>query len=450
MGRLFGTDGARGVANTEISCELAMKIGRFAAVVLGEGKENKPLRVLIGTDTRRSADMLSNAIASGFCSAGCNVLNIGVVPTPAVAFLVKQYNYDAGVVISASHNPFEYNGIKIFGPDGYKLPDETEEKIEAYILDDVSPVMPKVGSQVGTVTYSPTAVNDYIKHLGNAADAHFFGMRIAVDCANGAASKTAGELFGRLGAECTLIHCHPDGININADCGSMHLSRLCEYVRENGFDLGLAFDGDADRLLCSDENGNEVDGDKMIAICAKYLKEKGALKANTVAVTVMSNMGMLKYLEGNGIRYEKTAVGDRYVLQRMLETGCNLGGEQSGHIIFSDHATTGDGEMTAVQLLNIVRASGKTLGQLADEIELYPQILINVRVSALGKLRLDEDAEIRNAIAYAEEQLGDEGRVLVRASGTEPLVRVMLEGRDQKLTETLAQEIAQVVKERLI
>lgn len=450
MGRLFGTDGARGVANTEISCELAMKIGRYTAVVLGEGKENKSLRVLIGTDTRRSADMLSNAIASGFCSAGCNVLNIGVVPTPAVAFLVKQYKYDAGVVISASHNPFEYNGIKIFGPDGYKLPDETEEKIEAFILDDVSPVMPKVGAQVGTVTYSPTAVNDYIKHLENAADAHFFGMRIAVDCANGAASKTAGELFGRLGAECTLIHCHPDGININADCGSMHLNRLCEYVRANGFDLGLAFDGDADRLLCSDENGNEVDGDKMIAICAKYLKDKGALKANTVAVTVMSNMGMLKYLERNGIRYEKTAVGDRYVLQRMLETGCNLGGEQSGHIIFSDHATTGDGEMTAVQLLNIIRASGKTLGQLASEIELYPQILINVRVSALGKLRLEEDAEVRNAVAYAEEQLGDEGRVLVRASGTEPLVRVMLEGRDQKLTETLAHEIAQVVKERLI
>lgn len=450
MGRLFGTDGARGVANTEISCELAMQIGRCTAVVLGEGKENAKLRVLIGTDTRKSADMLSSAISAGFCSAGCNVLNIGVVPTPAVAFLVRQYKYDAGVVISASHNPFEYNGIKIFGPDGYKLPDAVEEKIESYILDEVSPIFPKVGAAVGTMTYSPTAVNDYIRHLENAADAHFFGMRIAVDCANGAASKTAGELFGRLGAECTLINCHPDGVNINAACGSMHIEKLCEYVRNNGFDLGLAFDGDADRLLCSDEHGNPVDGDKMIAVCAKYLKEKGALKANTVAVTVMTNMGMLKYLEKNGIRYEKTAVGDRYVLQRMLETGCNLGGEQSGHIIFSDHATTGDGEMTAVQLLNIIRASGKTLGQLADEIELYPQILINVRVSALGKLRLDEDAEIRTAIAYAEEKLGDEGRVLVRASGTEPLVRVMLEGRDRALTEKLAEEIAQVVKERLI
>ena len=450
MGRLFGTDGARGIANTEISCELAMQIGRCTAVVLGEGKQNVKLRVLIGTDTRRSADMLASAIAAGLCSAGCNVLNIGVVPTPAVAFLVRQYKYDAGVVISASHNPFEYNGIKIFGPDGYKLPDETEEKIEAYILDDVSPIFPAVGAAVGTLTYSPTAVNDYIKHLENAADAHFFGMRIAVDCANGAASKTAGELFGRLGAECTLINCHPDGVNINADCGSMHIEKLCEYVKNNGFDLGLAFDGDADRLLCADENGNPVDGDKMIAVCAKHLKEKGALKANTVAVTVMTNMGMLKFLEKNGIRYEKTAVGDRYVLQRMLETGCNLGGEQSGHIIFSDHATTGDGEMTAVQLLNIVRASGKTLGQLASEIELYPQVLINVRVSALGKLRLDEDAEIRTAIAYAEEKLGDEGRVLVRASGTEPLVRVMLEGRDRALTEKLAEEIAQVVKERLI
>lgn len=449
MGRLFGTDGARGVANTEISCELAMKIGRYTAVVLGKEKET-PLRILIGTDTRRSADMLSNAIISGFCSAGCNVLHIGVAPTPAIAYLVRQYNYDAGVVISASHNSFEYNGIKIFGPDGYKLPDETEEQIESYILDEVSSIPLKIGAQVGTVTHSPTAVNDYIRHLENAAEAHFFGMRIAVDCANGAASKTAGELFGRLGAECTLINCHPNGVNINKDCGSMHVEKLCEYVRENKFDLGFAFDGDADRLLCADENGNEVDGDKMIAVCAKYLKEKGALKANTVAVTVMTNMGMLKYLERNGIRYEKTAVGDRYVLQRMLETGCNLGGEQSGHIIFSDHATTGDGEMTAVQLLNIIRASGKTLGQLAGEIELYPQVLINVRVSALGKLRLEEDEEIKTAIAFAEEKLGNEGRVLVRASGTEPLVRVMLEGRDKKLTETLAQEIAQVVKERLI
>lgn len=450
MGRLFGTDGARGIANTEISCELAMKIGRAAAMVLAENTGNKRLKVLIGTDTRKSADMLQSAISAGFCSVGCDVLLLGVVPTPAVAFLVREYSYDAGVMISASHNTCEYNGIKIFRSNGYKLPDELEEKIEAIILDEVIPVPLKVGGEVGSITSGKNAVKDYIKHIENTAVAHFYGMRIALDCANGSASETANELFRRLGAECTVINCKPDGENINAGCGSTHIENLQNYVRTYGFDLGFAFDGDADRLLCVDNEGKLVDGDKIIAICAKAMKEQGRLNANTAVATVMSNMGLFRFFEKNSINCEKTKVGDRYVLEKMLEKGYHIGGEQSGHVIFLDYATTGDGQLTAVQLLNVIRTTGKTLKELADEIEIYPQVLKNVRVSSLGKLRLFDDNDIKIAIAEAEKELGDDGRVLVRASGTEPLVRVMLEGKDAEQIERLAGLIAQVVKERLI
>ena len=450
MGRLFGTDGARGIANTEISCGLAMKIGRAAAMVLSEGREGKRLRVLIGTDTRQSADMLSSAIAAGFCSVGCDVLLLGVVPTPAVAYLVREYSYDAGVMISASHNSCEYNGIKIFQSNGYKLPDEMEEKIEAIILDEALPFPLKIGGDVGRITSGKNAVKDYIKHIEKTAAAHFYGMRIAVDCANGSASETANELFRRLGAECTVINCKPDGVNINDNCGSTHIDVLQKFVKENGFDLGFAFDGDADRLLCVDSDGKLVDGDKIIAICAKDMKNRGKLNANTAVVTVMSNMGLFRFFEKNFINCEKTKVGDRYVLEKMLEKGYHIGGEQSGHVIFLDHATTGDGQLSAVQLLNVIRTTGKSLKELADEIEIFPQVLENVRVSSLGKLRLETDAEIKNAIQQAEKELGDEGRVLVRASGTEPLVRVMLEGRSSEQIERLAKQIAQVVKERLI
>lgn len=450
MGRLFGTDGARGIANTEISCELAMKIGRAAAMVLAEKKDRNKLRVLIGTDTRKSADMLSSAIAAGLCSVGADVLMLGVVPTPAVAFLVKEYSYDAGVMISASHNSCEYNGIKIFSSDGYKLPDETEEKIEAIILDEIMPPPLKVGGEVGCITSGKNAVKDYIRHIAGTAVAHFYGMRIAIDCANGSASETANELFRRLGAECTVINCRPDGENINADCGSTHIEGLQEYVRKNGFELGFAFDGDADRLLCVDSDGTLVDGDKIIAICAKAMKDQGRLNANTAVVTVMSNMGLFRFFEKNSINCEKTKVGDRYVLENMLLKGYHLGGEQSGHIIFLDYATTGDGQLSAVQLLNIIRTTGKSLKELASEIEIYPQVLKNVKVSSLGKLRLFEDADIKIAIAEAEKELGADGRVLVRASGTEPLVRVMLEGKNASQIERLSEQIAQVVKERLI
>lgn len=450
MGRLFGTDGARGIANTEISCELAMKIGRATAMVLSEQTGNKRLKVLVGTDTRKSADMLQCALSAGLCSVGCDVLLLGVVPTPAVAFLVREYSYDAGIMISASHNTCEYNGIKIFRSNGYKLPDELEEKIEAIILDEVIPPPLKVGGEVGGITSGKNAVKDYIRHIENTAVAHFYGMRIALDCANGSASETANELFRRLGAECTVINCKPDGENINADCGSTHIECLQEYVKNYGFDIGFAFDGDADRLLCVDSEGSLVDGDKIIAICAKAMKEQGRLNANTAVVTVMSNMGLFRFFEQNGINCEKTKVGDRYVLEKMLEKGYHIGGEQSGHVIFLDYATTGDGQLTAVQLLNVIRTTGKTLKELADEIEIYPQVLKNVRVSSLGKLRLFDDNDIKIAIEEAEKELGENGRVLVRASGTEPLVRVMLEGKDSGQIERLASLIAQVVKERLI
>ena len=449
MGRLFGTDGARGIANTEISCELALKIGRATAMVLGESNQNKKLKILVGTDTRISADMLSCAIAAGFCSVGCDVLQLGVVPTPAVAFLVKEYSYDAGVMISASHNPCEYNGIKIFRSNGYKLPDEMEEKIEAIILDEIMPPPLKVGAQVGCITSGRNAVKDYIHHIESTAVAHFYGMRIAIDCANGSASETANELFRRLGAECTVFNNRPDGENINKNCGSTHIEVLQQYVKDNGFDLGFAFDGDADRLLCVDSDGALVDGDKIMAICAKAMKDAGRLNANTLVATVMSNMGLFEFCDKNGIRCEKTKVGDRYVLERMLEKGYHIGGEQSGHVIFLDHATTGDGQLTAVQLLNVIRSSGKSLKELASEIEIFPQVLNNVKVSSLGKLRLFEDEDINIAIEEAKKELGNNGRVLVRASGTEPLVRVMVEGRDEVQIHRIAAQIAEVVRERL-
>lgn len=450
MGRLFGTDGARGIANTEISCELAMKIGRAAAMVLSKSNPDKKLKVLIGTDTRKSADMLSSAIAAGLCSVGCDVLLLGVVPTPAVAFLVKEYSYDAGVMISASHNPCEYNGIKIFQSTGYKLPDAMEEEIEAIILDEVKQPPLKIGGEVGSITSGTNAVKDYIKHIESTAIAHFYGTRVALDCANGSASVTANELFRRLGCECTVINCRPDGVNINKDCGSTHIEDLQKYVAENGFDLGFAFDGDADRLLCVDSDGQLVDGDKIMAICAKAKKDRNTLNANTLVATVMSNMGLFEFCKNNGINCEKTKVGDRYVLERMLEGGFHVGGEQSGHVIFLDYATTGDGQLTAVQILNVIRSTGKTLKELAVEIEIFPQVLMNVKVSALGKLRLFEDKDIKIAIEEAEKELGDTGRVLVRASGTEPLVRVMIEGRDEKQINRLATQISEVVRERLI
>lgn len=448
MGRLFGTDGARGVANSEISCELAMKIGKAAAMVLTKGTK-KP-RVLIGKDTRISGDMLEAAIACGLCSVGADVMTLGVVPTPAVAYLVKEYGYDAAVMISASHNPCEYNGIKIFKSDGYKLPDAVEEEIEAIILDEVDTPPVMLGGDVGRITACENTVHDYIEHLRNTVDCDFSGLKIALDCANGSASVSAEKLFSSLGAECEVLSASPDGVNINKDCGSTHLEALQRAVKEKGLLAGFAFDGDADRMLAVDENGEIVDGDKIIAICASYMKEEGRLRKNTAVVTVMTNMGFGKYCDEVGINYVSTKVGDRYVLENMLQNGYSIGGEQSGHVIFLDYATTGDGQLTALQVLRIMKKTGKKLSELASCMKVYPQTMINVRVSKMGKARFADDREIENAIKQAEAQLKDTGRVLVRVSGTEPLVRVMLEGESKEQIETLAKEIAEVIKTRLI
>lgn len=449
MGRLFGTDGVRGVANDSLTPELALQIGRAAAMVLiKESKSDKPT-VLIGKDTRASGDMIEAALTAGFTSIGCNVLSVGIVPTPAVAYLVCKYGCEAGVMISASHNPCEYNGIKIFQKTGYKLDDDIEEEIESIILDNSQEIPAMLGGKVGNRLYCKTAVNDYIDHVVSTASVRFDGLSIALDCANGSASVCAKEIFTALGAKCLMLSDTPDGVNINDNCGSTHPEELMHFVKDAGLDLGLAFDGDADRMLAVDENGELIDGDKVIAICAKRMKDEGKLVKDTAVVTVMSNMGFFKFCKENGIECAKTAVGDRYVLERMLKDGYNIGGEQSGHVIFLDYASTGDGELSGVQLVETVVKSGKKLSELAQIMQVYPQVLINVKVTPEGKQKYNNDEYIISAVQEAEMELSGDGRVLVRVSGTEPLVRVMLEGADIDQITKLGNSIADVVRERL-
>lgn len=449
MGRLFGTDGVRGVANDSLTPELALQIGRAAAMVLiKESKSDKPT-VLIGKDTRASGDMIEAALTAGFTSIGCNVLSVGIVPTPAVAYLVCKYGCEAGVMISASHNPCEYNGIKIFQKTGYKLDDDIEEEIESIILDNSQEIPAMLGGKVGNRLYCKTAVNDYIDHVVSTASVRFDGLSIALDCANGSASVCAKEIFTALGAKCLMLSDTPDGVNINDNCGSTHPEELMHFVKDAGLDLGLAFDGDADRMLAVDENGELIDGDKVIAICAKRMKDEGKLVKDTAVVTVMSNMGFFKFCKESGIECAKTAVGDRYVLERMLKDGYNIGGEQSGHVIFLDYASTGDGELSGVQLVETVVKSGKKLSELAQIMQVYPQVLINVKVTPEGKQKYNNDEYIISAVQEAEMELSGDGRVLVRVSGTEPLVRVMLEGADIDQITKLGNSIADVVRERL-
>lgn len=449
MGRLFGTDGVRGVANESLTAELALQIGRAAAMVLiKESKSAKPT-VLIGKDTRASGDMLEAALTAGLTSVGCNVLSVGVVPTPAVAYLVCKYGCEAGVMISASHNPCEYNGIKIFQKTGYKLDDAIEEEIEAIVLDNAEEIPVLIGGKVGNRLYCKTAVKDYVDHVVSTASVRFDGLSIALDCANGSASVCAKEIFTALGAKCLMLSDTPDGVNINDNCGSTHPEELMRFVKDAGLDLGLAFDGDADRMLAVDENGELVDGDKVIAICAKRMKDEGKLAKNTAVVTVMSNMGFFKFCKENDIDCAKTAVGDRYVLERMLRDGYNIGGEQSGHVIFLDYASTGDGELSGVQLIETVVKSGKKLSELASIMRVYPQVLINVKVTPEGKQKYNNDEYIISAVQQAEMELSGDGRVLVRVSGTEPLIRVMLEGADIEQITKLGNSIADVVRERL-
>lgn len=448
MGRLFGTDGARGIANSELTCELAMNIGRAAAMVLTDNDHRHP-KILIGKDTRLSSDMLENALTAGLCSVGANVVQLGVVPTPAVAFLVGKYKADAGVMISASHNPCEFNGIKIFSGDGYKLPDALEEQIEAIVLDEVQPFPCPIGGDVGKVTTAPNVVRDYVDHIKATVPFALDGMEIAVDCANGSASRTAELLFTELGAKVHMLNAEPNGVNINDNCGSTHVEGLMEYVKEHHCDAGIAFDGDADRCLAVDENGNLVDGDFFMAICALDMKSRGKLAKNSVVGTIMTNMGFSKFCEANGMDFVATKVGDRYVLEEMLLQGYNFGGEQSGHFIFLDFATTGDGQMSACQLMSILRRREAKLSDLASVMSRYPQVLVNITVSNEGKLRFYTDIRVRQAIDDAKKQLGDRGRIVVRPSGTEPLLRVMVEGENDEEIRQLADNVAEVMRREL-
>lgn len=448
MGRLFGTDGVRGVANEKLTCELALKIGRAAAAVLSGGSRRRPV-FAVGMDTRISSDMLMMSLTAGLCSTGADVIVLGVVPTPAVAFLVGKYKADAGVMISASHNSAEFNGIKIFSGDGYKLPDELEERIEQIVLDQVETPKLVAGDDIGKVIHKAAAIKDYVDHLKSTVPFNLEGLRVAVDCANGSASMTAHKLFTELGADCHILYCDPDGVNINAGCGSTHIEALTKYVVENHLDAGVAFDGDADRCLCVDDKGNLVDGDFIMAICALDMKKRGKLSRNTVVGTIMTNLGFIKFCEANGLRFNATKVGDRFVLEEMLLEEYDFGGEQSGHIIFRDFATTGDGQLTAIQLLSLMRREGKPLSELASVMTRYPQSMINVHVSPEGKLNFYTDPQVKAAVEEAKKKLGDNGRIVVRVSGTEPLIRVMTEGQDKEFIEQVAKDTASIVRERL-
>ncbi|MEG2595647.1 MAG: phosphoglucosamine mutase [Ruthenibacterium sp.] len=441
MGRLFGTDGIRGIANIDLTAELAMHIGRAAAEVLTEGRRRRPI-VVIGKDTRISSDMLESALTAGLCSVGADVISIGVMPTPAVAYLVGKYKADAGVMISASHNPYPFNGIKIFSGDGFKLPDDLENQIEALILDGEQTAELATQAELGRVTLAPNAARDYIEHLKSTVPFCLDGLHIAVDCANGSASATAKTLFEELGAKAEIISASPSGININDACGSTHLEAVRAYVLEHKLDAGIALDGDADRCLCVDEKGNVVDGDFIMAICAVDMKERGKLRHDTVVGTIMTNMGFAKCCEENGIHFVSTKVGDRYVLEEMEMENYRFGGEQSGHVIFRDFATTGDGQLTAVQLLCLMKRCGKPLSELAGVMHRYPQVMKNVTVSKEGKLAFYNNDAIKEAIEHGKERLADDGRIVVRVSGTEPLLRVMVEGKDDALIEEIASSIA--------
>ena len=449
MGRLFGTDGVRGVANRELTCELAMNIGRAAAMVLTDSGHRHP-KVLIGKDTRISSDMLEAAMTAGLCSVGANVVRLGVVTTPAVAYLVGKYGADAGVMLTASHNPCEFNGIKIFSGDGYKLPDALEEQVESIVLDHAQAPDRPVGGAVGGVTEAPGAVRDYVDHIKATVPISLDGMRVGLDCANGSASVTAQLLFSELGAQCHMLSDRPNGINVNDACGSTHMESLMRFVKENHLDAGFAFDGDADRCLAVDENGNLVDGDFLMAICAADLKSCGRLAKDTVVGTIMTNMGFMRFCDENGIKFEATKVGDRYVLEEMLLEGDNFGGEQSGHIIFHDFATTGDGQLTAAQLLCILKRRQAKLSSLATLMARFPQVMVNVEVAPEGKLRFYTDPQVREAVEGAKEHLGSRGRVVVRPSGTEPLLRVMAEGEDPEEIARVADSVANVLRERLV
>ena len=444
MGRMFGTDGVRGVAGAELTIELATNLGQAGAYVLTREKEHQPT-LIVGCDTRISGGMLASALMAGICSVGANAIYVGVLPTPAVAYLTRRHKVDAGVVISASHNPMEFNGIKFFNGDGYKLSDDLEDEIEAMIRNHMKDIKFPVGSGVGRIDYRFDIRDEYVKFIKKCVPVDLHGIRIVADCAEGAAYETSVRVLRVLGADLIPIHIHPDGKNINANCGSTHMDELKARVVYEKADIGIAFDGDADRVLAVDETGTLVDGDQLLAICGNYMKQRGTLKKDTIVVTVMSNLGFSVMCDREGIHVEKTKVGDRYVLENMRENGYNIGGEQSGHIIFLDENTTGDGLLSALHLLQVMVDTKKKLSELAAVMEIYPQALVNAKVPNHKKEHYMEYTEIAEAIAQLQEKFQGEGRVLIRPSGTEPLVRVMIEGKDQKEIEEEAVRLAELI-----
>jgi phosphoglucosamine mutase len=443
MGKYFGTDGVRGVANKELTPELAFKIGRCGGYVLTKNK-TKP-KIIVGRDTRVSGHMLEGALVAGLLSIGAEVMRLGVISTPGVAYLTKVLGAQAGVMISASHNPVADNGIKFFGPDGFKLLDEQEDEIEQ-LMDSAEDELPRpVGNELGVVNDYFEGGQKYLHFLKNTIEEDFSGMLVALDCAHGATSSLAPYLFADLEADIVTMGNNPSGYNINDGVGSTHPEALAALVKEKGANVGLAFDGDGDRLIAIDENGDIVDGDQIMFICAKHLNEKGRLKQNTIVSTVMSNLGFYKALEANNIKSAVAGVGDRYVMEEMRKNGFNLGGEQSGHIIFLDYITTGDGMLSAIQLVNIMKETGKPLSQLANEMKKFPQLLINVRVKDKNEALNNE--KIKESIAEAEKEMNGNGRILVRPSGTEPLVRVMAEAPTEEECRKYVERIVEVVKQ---
>lgn len=449
MGRLFGTDGVRGVAGSELTIELATKLGQAGAYVLTKEQAHKPT-IIVGCDTRISGGMLASALMSGICSVGANAIFAGVMPTPAIAYLTRKHKVDAGVVISASHNPMEFNGIKFFNGEGYKLSDALEDEIEALIANDMKEITLPTGSEIGKIEYRFDLIREYIDFMKKTVPVDLTGMKIVIDCAEGASYKTSVETLRELGAELVAIHTNPDGTNINSNCGSTHMEELQARVVYEKAAVGLAFDGDADRMLAVDENGKMVDGDEIMAICANHMKEKGTLKKDTVVVTVMSNLGFTLMGQERNLHIEKTKVGDRYVLENMLANGYNLGGEQSGHVIFLDDNTTGDGLLSALHLLQVMVDTGKPLSELAQVMEVLPQALVNAKVPNHKKESFMEYPEIAGAIAELEKKFAGEGRVLIRPSGTEPLVRVMIEGKNQTQIDEEAKKLAELIMNTML
>ncbi|WP_337436926.1 phosphoglucosamine mutase [Mitsuokella jalaludinii] len=445
MARLFGTDGVRGEANVTLLPEMAYRLGRAATIYFGKESEEQPL-IIIGRDTRISGEMFESALTAGICSAGGRAMLAGIIPTPAIAYLVRKHKAKAGIVISASHNPFHDNGIKFFGGDGYKLPDSVEDELEAIVhqleTDDNYPR--PTAEHIGHIEYRTDLLNQYMEFVISTCKERFEGVKVVLDCANGAAYEAMPKILRHLGATVKVIHALPNGTNINDGCGSTHLESLQKAVLENGADFGIAHDGDADRCLCVDEKGQIIDGDHILVMCAMDMMKDGKLPYNTVVTTVMANIGFHQAIKKAGGRAEITKVGDRYVLENMLKNGYKIGGEQSGHIIFTDFSTTGDGLITALQVLSSLKHSGRKASDLTALMTTYPQLLVNVKVAT--KEGWETNEAIKKAIAAGDEELGDNGRILVRPSGTEPLIRVMAEGPDQEQLDRICHAIADVVK----